>query len=109
MPPVIRWPPAPCHRCAEAGVRVLPALTGDQIEALVAAFARAAVMLEDAGFDGVELHAAHAYLIGQFLAPDTTSGPTTGAVTCSDAQGSSSRSSEPCAAVSSPASPSPSP
>ena len=47
------------------------ALTVEQIEALIDRFAAAAAMLADAGFDGVELHAAHGYLLGQFLSPET--------------------------------------
>jgi 2,4-dienoyl-CoA reductase-like NADH-dependent reductase (Old Yellow Enzyme family) len=47
------------------------ALAEAQITDLIERFATAAVMLEEAGFDGVELHAAHGYLIGQFLSPAT--------------------------------------
>lgn len=47
------------------------ALTREEIIALVAAFGTAAALLEQAGFDGVEVHAAHGYLIGQFLSPLT--------------------------------------
>lgn len=43
-----------------------PATTGD-IERIVAAFARAAADARRVGFDGVELHGAHGYLIDQFL------------------------------------------
>lgn len=41
--------------------------TGEDIERFVAAFRDAAVRAAKAGFDGVELHGAHGYLLGQFL------------------------------------------
>jgi 2,4-dienoyl-CoA reductase-like NADH-dependent reductase (Old Yellow Enzyme family)/thioredoxin reductase len=44
-------------------------MTVDEIEELVAAYAAAAVRVQDGGLDGVEVHAAHTYLIGQFLSP----------------------------------------
>lgn len=44
-------------------------MTGDDIHTLVEAFKRAAGRVKAAGFDGVELHAAHSYLLSQFLSP----------------------------------------
>ena len=44
-------------------------LTVSEIKEIVNAFAQAALRAKKAGFDGVELHGAHAYLIDQFLSP----------------------------------------
>lgn len=49
------------------GVPTPRALTATEIEAVVAAFATAAVRCDQAGFDSVELHGAHGYLLSQFL------------------------------------------
>lgn len=44
-------------------------LSRQDIRELVAAFAAGARRAKTAGFDGVELHAAHGYLLSQFLSP----------------------------------------
>jgi 2,4-dienoyl-CoA reductase-like NADH-dependent reductase (Old Yellow Enzyme family) len=45
------------------------ALTEPQILELVERFATTAAVVQRAGFDGVQLHGAHGYLISQFLSP----------------------------------------
>jgi 2,4-dienoyl-CoA reductase-like NADH-dependent reductase (Old Yellow Enzyme family) len=45
------------------------ALAGEEVEAIVAAFGTAAALCEQAGLDGVQVHAAHGYLLAQFLSP----------------------------------------
>ena len=46
-------------------------LSSDETEELVEDYALAALRAQEAGFDGVQLHCAHGYLISQFLSPYT--------------------------------------
>ncbi len=62
---------APSALPAPAVVKGVPkALSLEEIRMLAAAFGDAARRCRDAGFDFIEIHAAHGYLINQFLAPN---------------------------------------
>lgn len=45
------------------------ALRGDEIEALIDRYVGAAVVARETGFTGVQFHAAHGYLLAEFLSP----------------------------------------
>lgn len=47
------------------------AATEDEIKNIVAGFAHAAEFLHKAGYDGIQLHGAHGYLLSQFLSQTT--------------------------------------
>jgi len=44
-------------------------ITRDEIQKLITAYTKAAVRAKKAGFDGVQIHSAHGYLLSQFLSP----------------------------------------
>ncbi len=46
-------------------------MTEDDIERIIAAFAMASKRVRESGFDAVQIHAAHGYLLNQFLCPHT--------------------------------------
>ncbi|TVY73289.1 NADH-dependent flavin oxidoreductase nadA [Lachnellula suecica] len=47
------------------------AATSDEIARIIDGFAHAAEYLDKAGYDGIELHGAHGYLLAQFLSEST--------------------------------------
>ncbi|KQB83337.1 NADH oxidase [Corynebacterium oculi] len=72
--PGVAW--APSAKAVEVGTKnvTFPTPTPmneEQIQATIARFITTARRAEEAGFDGVQVHAAHGYLLSQFLSPLT--------------------------------------
>ena len=65
--PVVSASAIPCGVCQQE----TRALETEEIENLVIDFINAAFRAKQSGADGVELHAAHGYLIAQFLSSHT--------------------------------------
>ncbi len=63
------WPTVAPSSVAYPGYAVPREMTADDIKELSAAFAAAARRALDAGFEFIEIHAAHGYLLHQFLSP----------------------------------------
>ena len=51
------------------GHKITQGLTINEIEAIIRHFVEGAQRAEKAGFDGIEVHAAHSYLLAHFLSP----------------------------------------
>ena len=64
---VVTWPVGPSPILSPRDVFRPRELEVEDIDAIVRSFARSARNLEVAGYDGVELHGAHGYLIAQFM------------------------------------------
>jgi 2,4-dienoyl-CoA reductase-like NADH-dependent reductase (Old Yellow Enzyme family) len=56
---------------ALSGRPLVDAMTERDLEDVTAAFVRSALLAREAGFDAVELHLGHGYLLSQFLSPAT--------------------------------------
>ncbi|MDR0350826.1 MAG: FAD-dependent oxidoreductase, partial [Coriobacteriales bacterium] len=61
--------PAPSALADAMTQQPVHAMDREEIAALIAAFVEAALRLQKAGFDGVEIHGAHGYLLNSFLSP----------------------------------------
>lgn len=65
-PAVSGLPTMSASAVAEPGVETPRAATAEDIERVIGQFAEAARRVAEAGFDGIELHGAHGYLLSQF-------------------------------------------
>ncbi|MEZ5321461.1 MAG: NADH:flavin oxidoreductase [Microthrixaceae bacterium] len=61
---------APSTRFSPAAMALVRGLDHDGIEAIIREFAAATQVVEEAGFDAVELHLGHNYLLSSFMSPN---------------------------------------
>lgn len=63
-------PVAPSAIAHPRNTGVIPReLASEEIDGIIDSFANAAVRVKKSGFDGVEIHSAHGYLLSQFFSP----------------------------------------
>ena len=66
------YEPVSCSPIADAWNKQIPReLTTEEVKQIVRNFGTTAGYAKAAGFDGIEIHAAHGYLIHQFLSPNS--------------------------------------
>ena len=65
--PNVEVPPASPSGLFKPGKKVADAIPAGEVEALITAFATSAAHAHRLGFDGIEIHGAHGYLIDQFF------------------------------------------
>ena len=67
--PSVKEAIAPSNVRASLARRTAREMTTAEVEMLIDAYAQAAHRVREAGFDAVQIHSAHGYLISQFLSP----------------------------------------
>lgn len=53
----------------DPGTMTCRGMTSDEVAGMIAAYGKTAELAVEAGYDGVELHGAHGYLLTQFMSP----------------------------------------